>query len=163
MSDSLLVSPLLNVLRYANVDYVVVRSTRHNLEPNKIASYDIMCQWSTNLRKRLQNFPLDDAERLDDKIIARMVPKFHLAAHRQECRANFSLNYEPGAGRRDMEGPERTWFGLQGSGSTKDQGPGFWSDAMDDKLGHWNWCKLVHLGSCFSFVLERGVLIPWCQ
>ena len=71
MSDSLLVSPLLNVLRYANVDYVVVRSTRHNLEPKKIASYDIMCQWSTNLRKRLQNFPLDDAERLDDKIIAR--------------------------------------------------------------------------------------------
>lgn len=105
-----------------------------------------MCQWSTNLRTRLQGFPLDNAERLDDKIVARMVPKFHLAAHRQECRANFSLNYEPGAGRRDMEGPERTWFGLQGGGSTKDQGPGFWCDAMDDKFSHWNWSKLIGLG-----------------
>ena len=134
------------LFRYSNVDYVVVRSTCHNLEPKKIASYDIMCQWSTHLRKRLQEFPLDGAERLDDKIIARTVPKFHLAAHRQECRANFSLNYEPGAGRRDMKGPERTWFGLQGGGSTKDQGPGFWSDAMDDKFGHWNWTKLTQIG-----------------
>ena len=90
--------------RYANVDYVVVRSTEHNPEPKKIASYDIMCQWSKNLRKRLSEFPHGGAESLDDKIVARMVPKFHLAAHRQECRANYSLNYEPGAGRRDMEG-----------------------------------------------------------
>ena len=137
--------------RYANVDYVVVRSTQHNPEPKKIASYDIMCQWSKNLRRRLSEFPLDGAEHLDDKIVARVVPKFHLAAHRQECRANYSLNYEPGAGRRDMEGPKRTWFGLQGGGSTKDQGPGYWNDAMDDKFGHWNWTKLVHLGVYLRF------------
>ena len=49
-----------------------------------------------------------------------------------------------------MEGPERTWFGLQGGGSTKDQGPGYWSDAMDDKFGHWNWNKLVRLGMPFD-------------
>lgn len=65
-----------------------------------------MCQWSKNLRTRLQDFPLNNAQRLDDNIITRMVPKFHLATHRQECRATFLLNYEPGAGRRDMEGPE---------------------------------------------------------
>lgn len=58
-----------------------------------------------------------------------------------------------------MEGPERTWFGLQGGGSTKDQGPGFWSDTMDDKFSHWNWSKLIHLGMFFLFViLERRVL-----
>ena len=105
-----------------------------------------MCQWSINLRKRLKEFPLKNAKHLDDKIVAQVVPKFHLAAHRQECRVSFSLNYEPGAGRRDMEGPEQTWFGLQGGGSTKDQGPGYWSDTMDDKFGHWNWTKLVRLG-----------------
>ena len=107
-----------------------------------------MCQWSKNLQQRLSGSLLDGAARLDGQIVARVVPKFHLAAHRQECRANFSLNYEPGAGRRDMEGPERTWFGLQGGGSTKDQGPGYWSDAMDDKFAHWNWSKLVRLGAC---------------
>ena len=145
--------------RYANVDYVVVRSTRHNPEPKKIASYDIMCQWSKYLRKRLSESLLDGAGLLDDKIAARVVPKFHLAAHRQECRANFSLNYEPGAGRRDMEGPERTWFGLQGGGSTKDQGPGYWSDSMDDKFAHWNWSKLVRLGVYLSVALRCLFLV----
>ena len=140
--------------RYVNVDYVVVKSAQHNPETKKVASYDIMCQWSKNLRRRLSDFPVDGAELLDDKIVARMVPKFHLAAHRQECRANYSLNYEPGVGRRDMEGPERTWFGLQGGGSTKDQGPGYWSDAMDDKFGHWNWSKLVRLGMHPSLLLS---------
>ena len=154
--------PSYALFRYANVDYVVVRSTRHNLEPKKIASYDAMCQYSVNFRKRLREFPLVDAERLDDNIVARMVPKFHLAAHRQECRANFSLNYEPGAGRRDMEGPERTWFGLQGGGSTRDQGPGYWSDAMDDKFAHWNWSKLVRLGMCPYFPSGGGVLTLSC-
>jgi len=121
-------------------------SAQHYLNTKKIASYDIMCQWYIGLLKRLFEFPLDNAQHLYHMIVARVVPKFHLAAHRQECRANFSLNYEPGAGRRDMEGPERTWFGLQGGGSTKDQGPGYWSDAMDDKFGHWNWSKLIRLG-----------------
>ena len=137
--------------RYANTDYVVVRSASHNPETKKVVSYDIMCQWGTNLRKRLEGFPLENAEVLDDRIVARVVPKFHLAAHRETCRANFSLNYEPGVGRSDMEGPERTWFGLQGGGTTKDQGPGYWSDAMDDKFGHWNWTKLVRLGTVAQF------------
>ena len=109
---------------------------RHNSETKKIVSYNIMCQWSKNLCQQLRDFSLDNTVHLDDSIVAWMVPKFHLATHRQECRATFLLNYEPGAGRRDMEGPERTWFRLQGGGSTKDQGPGYWSDAMDDKFGH---------------------------
>ena len=108
-----------------------------------------MCQYIINLRARLKEFSLPHAERLYDQLVAHVVPKFHLAAHKETCRVNFSLNYEPGVGRSDMEGPERTWFGLQGGGSTKDQGPGYWSDAMDDKFGHWNWSKLVRLGGFF--------------
>lgn len=151
---------LISINRYANTDYVVVRSTSHSPETKKVASYDIMCQWSRNLRKRLEDFPLQNAERLDDKIVARVVPKFHLAAHKEQCRISFSLNYEPGVGRSDMEGPERTWFGLQGGGSTKDQGPGYWSDAMDDKFGHWNWAKLSRLGrGClYNFFLHDKLI-----
>ena len=148
--DSPLIYP-----RYANVDYVVACGTSHNPEPMMIASYDIMCQWATNLQDRLAKFPVEGSAELNDRIVARVVPKFHLAAHRPECRANFSLNFEPGAGRKDMEGPERTWFGLQGGGTTKDQGPGFWSDAMDDKFAHWNWIKLVSLGKTTFAV--RGI------
>lgn len=134
------------VFRYANVDYVVVHSTSHNLGPKIVASYDIMCQWVTHLWSCLERFPLYQAEQLNNNIITQVVPKFHLATHKPECHANFSLNFEPGVGQKDMEGPEQTWFGLQGGGSTKDQGPGFWSDSMDDKFSHWNWTKLVGLG-----------------
>ena len=150
---------------YANTDYVVVRSTSHNPKTKKVASYDIMCQWSINLGNRLKDFPLVDANHLDRQIVARVVPKFHLAAHKESCRINFSLNYEPGVGRSDMEGPERTWFGLQGGGSTKDQGPGYWSDAMDDKFGHWNWSKLVRLGGVplFYFYAMRQQSDPRLQ
>ena len=137
---------LISAKRYANTNYLIVRSTSHNLETKKVASYNIMCQWSINLKRRLKDFPLKNAERLDQQIVAHVIPKFHLASHKEECQVEFSLNYEPGVGRSDMEGPERTWFGLQGGGSTKDQGPGYWSDAMDDKFGHWNWSKPIHLG-----------------
>lgn len=143
--------PLIPANRYANTDYVVVKSATHNPKMKKVASYDVVCQWSINLERHLRDFPLQNTERLNQQIVARVVPKFHLAAHKEECQVNFSLNYEPGVGRSDMEGPERTWFGLQGGGSTKDQGPGHWSDAMDDKFGHWNWSKLVRLGRSLLF------------
>ena len=148
----------MSINRYANTDYVVTRSMSHNASTKKVASYDIMCQWSVNLRTRLKGFPLKHAKRLDDKIVARVVPKFHLAAHKEDCRLDYSLNYEPGVGRSDMEGPERTWFGLQGGGSTRDQGPGYWSDTMDDKFGHWNWSKLVRLGALGLFPSASGNL-----
>ena len=114
-----------------------------------------MCQYIINFQARLKEFPLTNAEHLYHQLVARVVPKFHLAAHKESCRANFSLNYEPGVGRSDMEGPERTWFGLQGGGATKDQGPGYWSDSMDDKLGHWNWSKLIRLGEFLLSILPH--------
>ena len=121
-------------------------SASHNRQTKKVLSYDIMCQFWINLLNRLKDLPIADAQQLYDLIIAWLIPKFHLAAHKRDCQVKFSLNFEPGVGRSDMEGPERTWFGLQGGGSTKDQGPGYWSDAMDDKFGHWNWSKLIRLG-----------------
>ena len=42
-------------------------------------------------------------------------------------------------------------IGLQDGGSTKDQGPGYWSNTMDDKFAHWNWSKLVCLGTSPHF------------
>ena len=126
----------LTPFRYVNVDYIVARSMNHNCKPKLIASYNIMCQWAMNLWNRLHEFPVCDSKTLDDRIVARVVLKFHLAVHRPECCANFSLNFEPSAVQKDMEGPERMWFGLQGGGSTKDQGLGFWSDTMDDKFSH---------------------------
>ena len=128
------------------MDYIVACSTDHNCGPNLIASYNIMCQWATNLWDHLNKFPVCGSSALDDRIVVQVVPKFHLAVHWPECRTNFSLNFEPGAAQKDMEGPEQTWFGLQGRESMKDQGPGFWSDTMDDKFSYWNWTKLILLG-----------------
>ena len=59
--------------RYANTNYVVAKSTSHNPKTKKIASYDIMCQWSINLQNHLKDLPHSGADCLDDKIVARVV------------------------------------------------------------------------------------------
>lgn len=33
---------------------------------------------------------------------------------------------------------------------------GYWSDAMDNKFGHWNWTKLLRLGMSPYFLLREG-------
>ena len=68
---------------YTNTDYVVIRSTSHNPKTKKVASYDIMCQWGLNLQNHLKDFPLINAEDLDHQIVACLVPKFHLDAHKE--------------------------------------------------------------------------------
>ena len=76
MFDFIFIRKLNPVISYANTNYVVAQSTSHNLETKKIASYNIMCQWSVNLRNRLKDLPIKNAERLDRQIVAPLSPSF---------------------------------------------------------------------------------------
>jgi hypothetical protein len=92
----------------------------------------------------MRAFPEDGTPNITDKIVAYVVPSFHIVSHL--CEDDFNLRYTPGAGHSDGEGPERTWWGMQGGGSAKEMGPGSWSGTLDDLFGHWNWGKFVHIG-----------------
>ncbi|KAG2121984.1 hypothetical protein DEU56DRAFT_917982 [Suillus clintonianus] len=75
------------------------------------------------------------------------VPKFHIQAHIDECRTNFSFNWSRYVGRTDGEAPERGWSNINRvASSTKEMGPGARRDTLDDHFGDWNWKKITALG-----------------
>lgn len=117
-------------------------------------SYDIACQWHKNIWDRMANV-IPKSIRLD-KIVKHttfLVPKFHLPAHIAECNLNFSFNHAKHVGRTDGEAPERGWSRTNAlATSTREMGPGFRRDTLDDHFNDWNWKKVTGMGKCFVLV-----------
>src|ERR1700720_4233136 len=99
-----------------------------------VLSYDIICQWSRNFRKRLAQFPANmciPSARLPH--IKYVIPKFHIYAHGLPCQSKFSLNFLRFMGRTNGEDPERWWAHINPvSMSTKEMGPGSRLDTIDE-------------------------------
>ncbi|KAJ7813172.1 hypothetical protein B0H13DRAFT_1665675 [Mycena leptocephala] len=85
-------------------------------------------------------------------LFAFVIPKMHIKAHILACQRVFSLNYLSRSVQMDGEGIKRPWANLSGvATSTREMGPGSCHDVLDCHLHHWNWCKLIGLGTCFAF------------
>ncbi|KAG6885483.1 hypothetical protein C0992_005120, partial [Termitomyces sp. T32_za158] len=133
--------------RYCNIDYLFYQSIAQSNVICYVVSYDIACQWSVHLKKRMA--ALDhDFLMFDDRIQIRFfVPKFHLSAHVAACRTGFSFNYGLGVGRTDGEAPERGWAEINPlASSTKEMGPGSRRDALDSHFSDYNWRKVTGMG-----------------
>ncbi|EAU81022.1 hypothetical protein CC1G_10141 [Coprinopsis cinerea okayama7 len=90
-----------------------------------------------------------------------MVPKFHLPAHIQSCRENFSLNFTPGAAITDGEGNERTFdYANRFAGSTREMRPGARIKLLNDVCNDWNWKKTTKYGTSLLKRLTKA--IPGC-
>ena len=110
-----------------------------------IVSYDIACQWSVYLKRRMANLDYSFLDRWAHVIY--LVPKFHLPAHVIGCRTRFSFNFTKGIGRTDGEAPERGWAEVNPlAASTKEMGPGSRRDTLDAHFGDYNWRKFVGMG-----------------
>lgn len=110
-------------------------------------TYDIFCHWFPGLLERLHGYGKELPFPLPQGNIVGGVPKFHLAAHREECYIRYSLNNLSGFGRLDGEALERIWAGLNGiSGSASEKSPGARMDQLGYHQADWNWVKLIHLG-----------------
>ncbi|KAJ7715639.1 hypothetical protein B0H16DRAFT_1339627 [Mycena metata] len=133
--------------RYANMDYIFASILRHLDERlRKVISYDIVCQWWKSLKKRLLSLPPLLRLSLALKIMRFVIPKMHINAHILACRLAFSLSFLAGAGQTDGGGFERPWANIGGvATSTREQGPGFRWDTLDDHWNYWNWVKLTIL------------------
>jgi len=135
------------VLSYSNMDYIFGSTLQHVLVPLVVISYDIACQWFTNLFKRIEShWPQEIQLRLGTLLIP-AIPKLHEPMHQTANHQGYSLNYIPGVGLSDCECPECVWgpHNILGN-STKTQGPGSRQDVLDDHFGYWNWCKYIGLG-----------------
>ncbi|KAJ7355488.1 hypothetical protein DFH08DRAFT_803496 [Mycena albidolilacea] len=135
--------------KYSNMDYVVASTWQHFRALRFfLLSYDIMCQWSKNLRKRLLKLPPVLQFHLVQYIIKFVIPKLHILRHLKLCQDLFSLLFTLGAVQADMEGIEWIWSssGLMGT-STHKMGLGSRQDTLDNFWHYWNWNKIVGMGT----------------
>ncbi|KAG1855838.1 hypothetical protein C8R48DRAFT_749263 [Suillus tomentosus] len=116
--------------RYINMDYIMCSALLILAMSMINISYDIAC-----------HFPPRESS-----LIRFFVPKFHIQAHVDKCRKNFSFNWSRYVGRTDGEAPERGWSNINRvASSTKEMGPGARRDTLDDHFGDWNWKKITAL------------------
>lgn len=141
------------VLSYCNMDWVLLSALQSFALATLYIIYDIACQFKIHFKERMSQVPakLQLPAGLEPRFA---IPKCHCPAHKQECQTPHSLNLMPGVGRTDGEGIERDWSSLNPiANSTKEMGPGFRHDTIDDHLAHHNWRKLVSLGTALSIFL----------
>lgn len=143
-----------NSFRYNNMDWVVLSALRWTPTRDLLISYDIGCQWSKNLAKRVPRYP--EWLRLDmsSTRLRAVVPKFHLPAHGAKCQTEYSLNFLPYVGRTYGEGVESEWAHINGTASsTQEMAPAVRHETLNDHWGSWNWQKLVAfcMYRCFFF------------
>ncbi|TFY55987.1 hypothetical protein EVJ58_g7906 [Rhodofomes roseus] len=143
------------------MDYLFASSVQHTTpgadKIRLVVSYDIACQWSTNLWSRMSRY--ERQWDYDARTITFLIPKFHLPAHQESCQTKYSFNYIKGVGRTDGEGVERGWAAVKGfSGSTKEMGPGSRRDVLDDAFGDYNWRKVTHLARTLLDRMKSAVI-----
>ncbi|KAI6142698.1 hypothetical protein BKA82DRAFT_4017945 [Pisolithus tinctorius] len=95
-----------------NMDYALVHAMHYGLDPWQpvITFYDINCQYSKNLARRLEeNRYLSLPSRLQ---IQPSIGLWHVHGHQTECFARYAPNFIPGAGRVDGEIMETLWSSL---------------------------------------------------
>ncbi|KAI0039995.1 hypothetical protein FA95DRAFT_1612138 [Auriscalpium vulgare] len=120
--------------RYCNIDYVLLSTIARTAPQIKVLvlSYDIACQFSKNLGRRMPQYPEVIRLNLDEVRIIYAVPKFHLLAHGDDCQNNFDLNKTEGVGRMCGEG-------------------------LDDFFGAINWRKTINLGTLLARAVKEAV------
>ena len=133
---------------YVNMDYLFFSSLSNTALTSLVVSYDIACQWSVNLWKRMATYPYHLKLNHEGSVIfVFLVPKFHLPAHIQRCHNAFSFNLTRWVGRTDGEAPERGWSNINPvAASTREMGPRSRHDTLDDHFGDWNWKKSIKMG-----------------
>lgn len=132
---------------HMNIDYSICHALQHNSTglSQALVEYDVACSWSINFQHRVlhSNF----LHLPDDMDIIPAVGKFHLASHRGDCFAKFSLNFVQGAGQQAGEIMETLWPQINKcSGSIRAMTKAHRQEVLDDHMRHSNWMKLVHTG-----------------
>src|ERR1700676_1041134 len=134
------------------MDFIVLAGLTSTFLQMLVFSYDIVCQWSRNFRKRVAQFPphmrLDDA-RLDRAVYK--LPKFHILNHGRPCQVKYLPNYLKWSAWTNGEDPERFWAYLNpASMSTREMGEGSRKETTDDHIRSWNFRKIINFGTFYQ-------------
>lgn len=148
----------LTPFRYVNMDYVLLSELKQTQVKLAWISYDIACQWSLNLFRRIADGP-DRLRPAPDLVMNFLIPKFHLVDHIPACHGNYSFNYAPGVGRTDGEAIERLWAWLNGiARCVSMMTPSGRFATLDDFCNFYNFRKTLHLGILLPELLPTSCL-----
>ena len=123
-----------------------------------VISYDIACKYNIHFQTRIEHpdwlrLTGDELTKLARTTIVWLVPKFHLAAHIEECADQYSFNWTKNVGRTCGESVESNWASLNGlATSTREMGFGHRRDTLNDAMGDWNWKKGINEGISWKIV-----------
>ena len=115
-----------------------------------VITYDIGCQWSKNLQKRMTEFP--ESMKIHRNTSVRCaIPSWHIKGHGPHCQENFSLGYMTGVGRTCGEEVETVWSHTNSlTGSVREMAPAARHEALNDHWNGWNFRKIVSFRTCFK-------------
>ena len=137
--------------RYCNVDFVIFVALLGISLHRIVITYDIACQWSKNLRKRMEEYP-PEMHIQDMTQVEVAIPGWHINGHGTDCRDNFNLSYMEGVGRTVGEDIETTWAGTNPlASSVREMGPAARHDTLNDHWNGWNFRKIVGFRKYFAF------------
>jgi len=151
-----------------NMDYSLneaLKYTTNGDTPGVIFAYDINCQYSIHLRRRLVEGPfLDNRE---DLPILPAIGLFHVHGHQEQCYARYAPTFVCGMGKGDGEILETNWSVLNGiSSMTRTMTLAHRSEVMDAHIGDNNWKKMINMGEltvCFFSDLGNIEWIAFCS
>ena len=120
--------------RYCNIDYIFTLILGHySTLLQKVASYDITCQWLIHPLERLAALPFHIQPIIPPGTLCYVIPKLHIHSHKLNCQLNYSLNLLPGAGKTVDKGIEWSWANLNPvTNNMKEMGPGACHDTIDN-------------------------------
>ncbi|KAJ7213821.1 hypothetical protein B0H12DRAFT_1242227 [Mycena haematopus] len=85
-------------------------------------------------------------------------PQIPSPCHIEACNLKYSFNLTRFVGQTDGEAPERGWADANPlARSTKEMGPGFRRDTLDDHFNDWNYKKIIALGHTMRRKIEKAV------
>lgn len=138
-----------------NMDYALCEAIKHSNTdgiPGVILAYDINCQYSVNLCKRIACGPyLEFPEHLP---LIPTIGSFHVHGHQEQCYARYGLPFLRGIGKADGEILESNWSVLNGiSSMTRTMTLAHRTEVMDTHIGDNNWKKMIGMGKAVSVIV----------
>ena len=120
-----------------------------------LVSYDIACQWSKNLPKRINDFPDRLRINLSERPVRFAIPKKHIRVHGPN-HSRFSFNFLKWVGRTYGEGIESHWSHMNPVAlSAREMSLEGRHELMNDHWSSWNWQKVTGLGIHSIFLLSH--------
>ncbi|KAF9470194.1 hypothetical protein BDN70DRAFT_821649, partial [Pholiota conissans] len=135
--------------KYCSMDYLVLSALSSVNVSRVVVSYDIGCQWSKNLYRRIEKYS-DQLMFSDDIQLEVGIPSWHVNGHGPFCRNNYSLSYLPGVGRTCGEDVEISWSQTNSlAPSTREMASGARKETLNDHWNGWNLRKVVGFRTLF--------------